>query len=208
MRKCAVDGKMKVIGLTGNSGSGKGYVCSLFARHGIDSVDTDDLVHKMYMGKNACTDALRNTFGDKIFADDGSVDRRKLADIVFSDSKSLRVLNDIVHHHVKMQLHDILADCRKKGTTAVLIDAPMLFESGLDKDCDLTVAIVASHETLVERIVSRDGITREQARARLAAQKSTDFFIKNCDAVIPNDHGDDPERSVELFVAKYLTDHE
>lgn len=198
---------MKVIGLTGNSGSGKGYVCSLFARYGIDSVDTDALVHRLYMGKNACTDELRAAFGDAIFADDGSVDRKKLADIVFSDNEALKTLNRTVHRHVKALVSDAISEYRQKGAPALLIDAPMLFESGLEKDCDMTVATVASHETLVERIIARDGISRARAQARLANQKSTDFFVKNCDVVIKNDREDDVERAVDLFVAEYI-DHE
>lgn len=191
---------LTVIGLTGNSGSGKGYVCDLLAEKGIKSIDTDRIVHELYKGTNECTLKLREIFGDRIFTKSGEVDRKRLGDIVFSDPDSLAKLNKTVHFYVERAVFDIIDRLQDSGEQIAVIDAPMLFESGIDKKCDVTLALIASRETLIERIMSRDRITQERAIGRLANQHDADFFIKNCDYVITNDKDSDTRAAVDQFV--------
>lgn len=191
---------LTVIGLTGNSGSGKGYVCDLLAEKGIKSIDTDRIVHELYKGTNECTLKLREIFGDRIFTKSGEVDRQRLGDIVFSDPDSLARLNKTVHFYVERVAFDVIDKLQDSGEQIAVIDAPMLFESGLDKKCDVTVALIAPRDTLIERIMSRDGITRERAIGRLANQHDADFFIKNCDYVITNDKESNTRAAVDQLV--------
>ena len=91
---------MKIIGLTGPSGSGKGYVCEIFSSYGIRAIDTDKTVHTLYESDEECRNELQREFGDSIFTSYGNVCRKTLAQIVFSDREKLARLNSIVHKYV------------------------------------------------------------------------------------------------------------
>ncbi len=180
-----------LIGLCGRSGSGKGYVCRKFAAHGIPSVDTDAIYREMTAPSavlSPCMQELREEFGDSIVSVDGSLDRRALSSIVFSaDGEEKRaVLNRITHRHILESTARIAAEYAAAGAPAVIIDAPLLFESGFDTHCACTVCVTAPTEVSVQRIVQRDGITEEEAHRRLAAQISAEKLIARCDYHIEN----------------------
>ncbi len=189
-----------LIGMCGRSGSGKGYVCDLFRDFGIPSVDTDGVYRTLTAapGESECMRELTAYFGDEIRLPDGSLDRKKLASIVFSgDGEKLSMLNRITHKH-------ILADavCQADGyfsggAPAVIIDAPALFESGFDKRCEYTCAVVCDEDRRVRRICRRDGITEDAARARLASQISDSELAEKCDFLIRN-NGDDTETVADI----------
>ncbi len=195
---------MLIIGLTGNSGSGKSYVASLFEKKGIPSIDTDAIVHRLYEDNPDCINKLKSVYGDSIILPDGTVNRKALADIVFSDSEYLRILNEIVHGFVRSEVQKKLNKFAEQNKTAVIIDAPLLFESGLDKECDLTMAVIADEGTKVERITKRDKITPEKAILRLKNQKSNEFFREKCKFIISNNGNDNPEDYVNQFIEKYI----
>lgn len=177
---------MKLIGLTGTTGSGKGYVSALFACNGILSVDTDGIVHRLYREDQSCIDLLTKEFGD-IRAEDGSIDRKKLSTIVFADRSRLATLNQIVHQLVKAEVEKLSMLHAQKGEEYLLIDAPQLYEAGMEKICHKVIAVVAPTELRIARICARDGITREAAEARIAAQHTDAFFEATADFVICND---------------------
>lgn len=177
---------MKLIGLTGTTGSGKGFVANEFARLGISCVDTDRIVHRLYIENQDCITALTGAFGD-ILASDGSIDRKKLAPIVFSDSAKLQMLNGIVHGFVRAEVEKIAAERAQNGEVYLLVDAPQLYEAGMDADCYRVIAVIAPEEIRIRRICARDSITREAAMARIAAQHSDAFFKEHADYVICND---------------------
>ena len=177
---------MKLIGLTGTTGSGKGFVSSEFARYGISCVDTDGIVHRLYREEKSCIDLLVKEFGD-VLAADGSIDRKKLAAIVFADRQRLAVLNRMVHGFVRDEVQRISAESAQKGERYLLIDAPQLYEAGMEKICDRVIAVIAPEALRLARICARDGISREAASARIAAQHSDAFFEERADYVIYND---------------------
>ena len=192
---------MKVIGLCGGSGSGKSTVAGCFLQYGIPSIDTDALYHRMTAGPSPCLSELIAAFGAQYLAPDGSLDRRKLAEEVFSggDAEEKRKrLNEIAHRHVLAACGAIIESFREEKKAAVLVDAPLLYESGLDRACDFVIAVVADPDLRVRRIVARDGITSEQALARLHAQMPDEQLIRRADVVIRND-GDEERlrRAVE-----------
>ncbi len=195
---------MLIIGLTGNSGSGKSYVASLFERKGIPSIDTDTIVHRLYEDNSDCINKLKSVYGDSIILPNGTVNRKALADIVFSDSEYLKILNEIVHSFVRSEVQKKLKEFVEQNKAAAIIDAPLLFESYLNKECDLTIAVIADEKTKVARIVERDKITSEKAIMRLRNQKSNDFFKEKCDFIISNNKNDNPEDYVNQFVEKYI----
>ena len=180
-------GYMKVIGLTGGSGSGKGVAGKLFGSLGCYVIDADALYHKMISADSPCSRALIAHFGLEISNEYGGIDRSCLRDIVFSDSSALAALNSIAHSYVRAECEAIFEEQKKRGTEYVVIDAPQLFEAGMEELCDAVVAVTAKLETRIERIVFRDKITREKAEARIASQHDDAFFEENCDHVIKND---------------------
>ncbi len=179
---------MKVIGLCGGSGSGKGEVCHLFAEHGIPSVDTDVLYHHMTAEKNSLTEALAERFGDEVLCENGALCRARLSAKVFAPGaeKELADLNRIAHFHILAGVRVWIAEQKAAGMRAAIVDAPLLFESGFDKECDALICVTAPKEMRIERIMKRDKISRDAAERRIAAQHSDAYLIERCGYHINN----------------------
>ena len=199
---------MKIIGLCGRSGSGKGYVCERFASRGVTCIDTDALYRRLTSAARSPRPLVRElagAFGGCVVAPDNSLDRRALADIVFSDAAALALLNSISHKHILRSVRRRLASLAKRGDALAVVDAPVLFESGFDAECDLTVCVTAPEATRVRRIMRRDGIDEAAARRRLAAQKDDGELIALCGEVIENDGEDEKlERQIDGVIAAAL----
>lgn len=186
---------MKIIGLTGGSGAGKTEVCKIFLSNGIESIDTDKTAREVVMKGEPCLGELVEYFSGKILDKNGNLDRKSLAEIAFSSKEKLESLNSITHKYIKEKIARWLTDRKKAGRSAVIIDAPLLFESGIDKSCDYIVSVVANKELRIKRILERDKISREAAEKRLENQKSDEFFIENSDFIIYNN-----EQAADLFL--------
>lgn len=181
---------MKVIGLCGGSGSGKGTVASIFAKLGIPAIDTDAVYHTLTSEKSPCLDALVEQFGDGILASNGSLDRKKLTEIVFYGDNSeinRQILNKIAHKHVLDKTRELISEYRKEGKHAAIVDAPLLFESGFDKECDLVIAVTASENKRLERIMKRDKISIEKAKLRIRAQLPDEYLAANSKYTVKNE---------------------
>ena len=195
---------MKIIGLCGGSGSGKGTVAELFSLYGIKSVDTDAVYRELTATKTPCLDALVNEFGDEILSPLGALDRSKLRSIVFDseDAKEKRTrLNEIAHKFILGKTREILEAYRQEGRLFSIVDAPLLFESGFNKECDFILCVLADKEQRILRIIKRDGLSREMAEQRIASQLSDEELIKLSDFKITN-NGDIQELkdSVDMIV--------
>ena len=179
---------MLTIGLTGPSGAGKGTVASLFARYGVPSIDTDAVYHDLLVPPSACLNELTARFGEAILSDQGTFDRKALAAVVFAPGheQDLADLNRMTHRHVLREVRRLLAIYEAEGKSAVLVDAPQLFESGFDAECDFVLAVIASREARMSRIMARDELDEVRATARLDAAKPDSFFREHADAVICN----------------------
>lgn len=179
---------MLTIGLTGPSGAGKGTVASLFARYGVPSIDTDAVYHDLLVPPSACLNELTARFGEAILSDQGTLDRKALAAVVFAPGheQDLADLNRMTHRHVLCEVRRLLAIYESEGKSAVLVDAPQLFESGFDTECDFVLAVIASREARMSRIMARDGLDKARATARLDAAKPDGFFREYANAVICN----------------------
>ena len=177
---------MKIIGLCGTSGSGKGMAGRFFSAFGCRVIDTDKLYHGMIESDSECSREIISEFGETVKNESGGVERKKLSQIVFSDKERLEALNRIAHKYVKLVCLEIAERERRSGTEILIIDAPQLFEAGMQEDCDATVAVIAERETRIERICNRDRISAERAIARIEAQHTDEFFSEHCDYVIEN----------------------
>ena len=156
---------MLTIGLTGPSGAGKGTVASLFAAHGVPSIDTDKVYHDLLIPPSACLDELSARFGTGILTPDGRLNRGALAAIVFAEGHSadLADLNTITHRHILAKTREMLAAYAAQGFPAVLVVAPQLFESGFDAECGFILSVLAPYELRLARFMARDGLDAARA---------------------------------------------
>lgn len=180
---------MKIIGLTGPSGSGKGFCCEIFNSKGIPSIDTDAVYHELISRPTDCTSELVEKFGDVILCNNGSVNRQVLGGIVFSDKSCelLECLNCITHKYVIKKTFEMVERYRGEGVSAVIIDAPLLIEAKINEKCDFVISVLADVQTRLQRILERDGISEESALARIKSQKPDRFYIENSNYVVHND---------------------
>lgn len=188
---------MRVIGLTGGSGAGKGEVSLCFISQGVKCLDTDKVSREVCLPGKPCLKELVEYFGEVILLPDGKLDRKGLAAIVFGEEDPEKrevkhaALNRITHRHIIDAMNDWLRECEKAGDRFAVVDAPQLFESGFDRHCDYTIGVIADEEVRIRRIISRDRITRDTAEKRIRSQKSNQFFIDTCDFTVYNNQGID-----------------
>lgn len=170
----------RVVGITGGTGCGKSYISGLLRNAGIPVIDCDIIAREvMKPGKPALAEAAE-FFGNEIL-ENGVLNRKKLASIVFSDEKMLKKLNEITHKYILADIYNKID--REKGDL-VCIDGAVLVESGIK--CDKLIGILASRELRCERIMKRDSLSEEDAKKRISAQKPDSFYIENCDLVFYN----------------------
>ncbi len=179
---------MLKIGLTGQSGSGKGVFSCVFEKNsGCYSLDTDITARKVVEKGSDCLNELVGYFGKEILNGDGTINRRRLACTAFTDKEKHEKLNQITHFYILKEVEKWICDAEKKNAFAIVIDAPLLFESGADRLCDVTVGIIAPYDLRLRRITKRDGIDEKSAKIRLESQPRDEFFRERCDFVLEND---------------------
>ena len=177
---------MKILGLTGGSGTGKSAACTAFARLGCGVIDADATYRTLCDTCEPMLKEIQNVFGD-VFSTDGKLDRKKLGAIVFADAQKLQQLNAITHPYIRQAARDAFAAYSKRGCLLCIYDAPVLFEGQMETLCDKTCAVLAARNTRIARIVARDAITEEYAALRSDAQKDDAFYRERCDYVVQND---------------------
>jgi dephospho-CoA kinase len=177
---------MQLIGLTGGIASGKSSVGRLIASAGVPVVDADILAREAVAPGTEALKQIVETFGDVLLSD-GSLDRKKLGEIIFGDDEKRRTLNSIVHPEVARLAMLKLAALREAGTKVAVYEVPLLFENNLEGMMDATILVAASMPVQIERLMARDMIDEIAARARIAAQMPLDEKRKRATAVIEND---------------------
>ena len=178
---------MTVIGITGPTGAGKTTVLNVLTELGGAVADCDAVYHQLLRTSAAMQSELENRFGCGIFDDNGDLRRKELGAIVFEDAAALADLNAVTHRHIVAELERRITLAADQGRPAIALDAIALLESGAGGLCDVTVAVTAPEEARVRRIMAREGISEEYARARVAAQKPNGFFEDACDHTLRND---------------------
>ena len=178
---------MKVIGLTGGTGSGKSVVSRGLEAAGAVIVDADKIAHEIILkGKPAYYEIIEY-YGIGILDEDGNIIRKKLGEIVFNDKEKLAFLNQCTHKYITAEVKKQIDTAKKAGTAkAIIVDAPLLLEAGLEKVCDLVWVVYADPEVRAQRVMARDGITYELAKARIANQKSWEDYKAAASTVIDN----------------------
>jgi dephospho-CoA kinase len=190
---------MLKIALTGGIATGKSYVLEQFRRRGVPCLDADTLAHGVMAAGTEASRAIAARFGDEVLAPDGSVDRRKLGPRVFGDASARRDLEAFVHPAVRRAIAAaIRAFERFGGYSMVVVDVPLLYETGYADQFDQVILTACAPETQLQRVMQRDALTADQARQRLAAQMSTADKVTRATFVIRTDGTfEETDRAVE-----------
>ena len=175
-----------IFGITGGSGSGKTTVSAMFSQLGVHVIDTDVIAHNIVEKGSKCLGELVQYFGDEILNADGTLDRKKLAHIAFSDDEKKAALNRITHKYIKAQTE---ADIKNSSADIIAIDGAVIIGSSIEPLCGFIVSVIADRDIRIERIKERDALTDEQAAQRLAAQPDDNFYKQHSGYIIYNNGG-------------------
>ena len=172
-----------IIGLTGQTGAGKSTVCDFFVKKGFAVIDCDKVAREVTEKGSTVLLKLAECFGSDILSDDGSLNRRLLANRAFESEEKTKLLNSITHPAIFALLQNKINNI---ANDIIVLDAPTLFESGANSLCDKVIAVIAPSEIRKERIMKRDSLDETQATLRMSAQKDDVFYIRKSDTVIKN----------------------
>ncbi len=174
--------KQLIIGLTGPTGAGKSTWTAALKDLGCRIIDCDQLAREAVQNPE-CMKNLQQAFGEDLISADG-LNRKELAKRAFQDAARTKLLNQITHPVIRALLEKKLQSLSKESVPAIIIDAPQLFESGLDSRCDFIAAVLAPKEIRIKRLQKRDGISAEEVLSRMSVQYSDDFFRKHSNFIL------------------------
>ncbi|MCD6217046.1 dephospho-CoA kinase [bacterium] len=189
-----------IIGITGGIGSGKSTVANLFRERGFHIIDADDVARDVVKPGSELLIKITTHFGKDILNRDGSLNRAKLASIVFQNQKEREYLEQILHPKIISQ---IIIQIEKADVKTVIIVVPLLIESGMDKLCDLVIVVIADVETRITRIEKRNTVDRDEILSRINAQISDTERSENADIIIDNNSDvNELARQVDKVITK------
>lgn len=186
-----------ILGVTGGSGCGKSAFCKMLSEFGAQIIDADVVAREIVRPAMPALQEIVEAFGDEYLLTNGELDRKKLGVLVFSDEQKLHILNKITHKYI---IEDIKNRLKKLDSPVIIIDAAVLFESGLSQLCTRTVCVLAKERVRAERIIKRDGLSLEHALDRIHAQQRDTFYIEHANDVIYNNG---TEEELRVICKKY-----
>lgn len=176
---------MLVIGLTGNIGCGKSSLSKILRQNSIDVIDADIISREIMDNKSILTEIF-NSFGEQVKRENGTLDRKKLGSIVFTNDEKLIKLNNITHPAIKKEIKKRIEDIKANNRNIVIVDAALLIEGNFLDLVDKLIVITCDEKIQIERIVSRDNFTREETISRIKSQMSQREKLKFGDYIIDN----------------------
>lgn len=178
---------IKVIGVTGKTGAGKGVVTRNLAQNKKDTalIDADKLYHALLKKENMEV-SIVFAFGRSVVGENGGIDRKKLAAVAFSSEANIRKLNRATHPYVAKEITALIEDSKKNNIKTIYLDAPTLIESGLYRICDEIIFVKSPKNVRKKRIMKRDSLTSEEAEQRMRFEKNDRFYLKYANKVIEN----------------------
>ncbi|MBS5681203.1 MAG: dephospho-CoA kinase [Clostridium sp.] len=193
---------MKIIGITGNSGSGKSTISKLISKnYEAKIIDADKIAKEMTKNNGEYLQAIRQAFGNDVIKNN-ELDRKKLADIVFLNRAEKEKLDGLTFEYVVEEIKKELEANQNLDYQYIILDVPLLFESKLDKLCDYTIGVIANKTEKIKRICKRDKLSKEKALQRLNSQPNDEFFTKNCNTVINNENKEETIKMVNEIMLK------
>ena len=193
---------MKIIGITGNSGSGKSTISKLISKnYEAKIIDADKIAKKITKNNGEYLQAIRQAFGNDVIKNN-ELDRKKLADIVFLNRAEKEKLDGLTFEYVVEEIKKELEANQNLDYQYIILDVPLLFESKLDKLCDYTIGVIAPKTEKIKWICKRDKLSKEKALQRLNSQPNDEFFTKNCNTVINNENKEETIKMVNEIMLK------
>lgn len=191
-----------VVGLTGGIASGKSTVANMFKEMGIEVIDADIEARKAVEIGEAAYEQIVTYFGEDILNDDYTINRSKLGEIIFNDSVKRQKLNEIVHPDVRRRMNEKKAAAIMRGDQVVVLDIPLLFESGLKHMVDVVLLAYVEKDVQLQRLMERNLLTKEEALARIQSQMPIEDKRKLADKVINNNGSidDTKKQLIELLI--------
>ncbi len=177
---------MRVIGLTGGIASGKSTVSGMLRELGARVIDADAIAREVVEPGRPALAEIVAWLGRDILLADGSLDRRKLGELVFGDSAARAALEGITHPRITAAAKEALAAAEREGCAVAVLDVPLLYEAGWDEGVDEVWVVYVDAATQLSRLMARDSLTAAQAAARVAAQMSLEEKARRADIVIDN----------------------
>ena len=196
---------MKIIGLTGGTGSGKGFVASYLKNNGAYIIDADEIAHRIILKGEAAYKEIVEFFGEGILDEEGNIIRKELGKIVFSDGEKLKVLNSCTHKYIGLTVLEEVkkAEAEPDKYKFIVYDAPLLLDTDFINSCDEVWSVFADAETRCARIMERDNITKEDAEKRISSQKPWSVYEAASDVVIDNSAGnDDVKKELDKLISR------
>jgi len=179
---------MLLVGLTGGVGSGKTSVSKLFKDEGTYVIDADQIARHLVRPYSDAWKEIREQFGDEILQENGHLNRKKLASIIFSDPGRRGLLNKILHPRIKEEIHKMINEIKERDSQAIIIiDAPLLIELNEHLDMDKVIVVISNEDKQIERIMIRDGLEKETVKRIIESQLPISEKIKVADFVIRNE---------------------
>ena len=208
-----MDNKVRVVGLTGGIGTGKSTAAEYLKKKGFAHIDADQIGRDITADGSPMLPVLDGIFGPTgeygvegfdILREDGSLDRKALASIVFTDMKKKLKLDEVMFKAIIAETKRLVEFYSQDDPVGILIDAPLLFEAGLDKECDLVLLIVADMDVRIHRVCARDGATEQEVRNRINSQMSDEEKISRSHVVVDNSGNlKELEKQLEEFFSKF-----
>lgn len=176
---------MNILGLTGSFGSGKSTVAAFFRELGLTVIDADRIARDVVEPGREAHRQIVEAFGEGVLLPDGGLDRVKVARMVFRDAALRETLERIIHPQVRRAEHEQIEKARQAGEALIVLDVPLLFESGLNTECDWTCVVTVDPQKRLERL-KKNGLDETQVEQRLRAQMSQEEKVQKADFVIDN----------------------
>ena len=208
-----MDNKVRVVGLTGGIGTGKSTAAEYLKKKGFAHIDADQIGRDITADGSPMLPVLDSIFGPTgeygvegfdILREDGSLDRKALASIVFTDMNKKLKLDEVMFKAIIAETKRLVEVYSQDDPVGILIDAPLLFEAGLDKECDLVLLIVADMDVRIHRVCARDGATEQEVRNRINSQMSDEEKISRSHVVVDNSGTlKGLEKQLEEFFSKF-----
>ena len=186
---------MKKIGITGNIGSGKSYVCKMFENLGIPVFYSDDETKKLYLIPSV-KELIINRFGQEVYFEDGTLNRKLLSYHLFKNEEAMRFIESVLYPALNKHFDEW---CEQQKTPYVLYESAILFENNYEKFFDKIIFVSASEDIRLQRVMKRDDCTEENVRSRMRLQMSEETKISRADFVIYNDGVKAVEPQVEAI---------
>ncbi|MEK7251271.1 MAG: dephospho-CoA kinase [Bacteroidota bacterium] len=207
LRSAQHEGFLRV-GITGGIGSGKSTVCKSFAKLGRTVLSADDIARQLTDTNDEIKSSIKQTFGNKIFLPNGLVDRNALAIIVFNNQSLRKKLDAIIHPKVFTAIDNAIDQLpSSKQKPYVVIEAALIYESGMDERLDYIVVVNADEETRTKRVMERDTTSRDAVLARIQSQIDVKKKVKLADFVIENDGSEEELAERVKFIDRILSLH-